>query len=103
MSAISIAKPHCRPVEGYPVKYKPKPKGIRMQYQEPLGYSYMSMERRLLKWRRPGKRFERLTGIHPADRNILFRGIWHRMACSGFSSFVLVGSYFLAIDHLVSR
>ncbi|KAM7474680.1 hypothetical protein LguiB_021923 [Lonicera macranthoides] len=64
---------------------------------------YISMERRLLKWTRPGKRFERLTGIHPADRNILFRGIWLRMARSGISSFVLVGGYYWAIDHLVLR
>ena len=59
------------------------------------------MERRLLGWRRPGNRFERVTGIHPADRNLLFRGIWLRMARSGFASFVIVGSYFLTVDHLV--
>ncbi|CAL5434427.1 unnamed protein product [Camellia sinensis] len=64
---------------------------------------YISMERRLLKWRLPGKRFERLTGIHPADRNILFRGIGLRMARSGIASFVIVGGYFLGINHLVSK
>ncbi|XP_002526979.2 uncharacterized protein LOC8260363 [Ricinus communis] len=63
--------------------------------------TYISMERRLLKWNRPGKRFERLTGIHPADRNILFRGIWLRMARSGLASVMIVGSYYLAVDHLV--
>ncbi|KAL7199906.1 hypothetical protein ACSBR2_022088 [Camellia fascicularis] len=64
---------------------------------------YISMERRLLKWRLPGKRFERLTGIHPADRNILFRGIGLRTARSGIASFVIVGGYFLCINHLVSK
>ncbi|GAA0155820.1 transporter [Lithospermum erythrorhizon] len=62
---------------------------------------YVTMERVLLKWNRPGKRFERLTGIHPSDRNLLFRGLWLRMACSGIASFVLVGSYFFAISNLV--
>lgn len=64
---------------------------------------YISMERLLLKWTLPGKRFERYTGIHPSDRNILFRGIWLRMARSGITSFVLVGGYFFAIDNLVLR
>lgn len=64
---------------------------------------YVSMERRFLKWSRPGNRFESLAGIHPADRNILFRGIWLRMARSGIASFILVGSYYFAVDHLVSR
>lgn len=64
---------------------------------------YVSMERRLLKWSRPGNRFESLAGIHPADRNILFHGIWLRMARSGIASFILVGSYYFAVDHLVSR
>lgn len=64
---------------------------------------YVSMERKLLKWPRPGKRFERFTGIHPADRNILFRGVWLRMARSGIASFVLVGSYYWAIHHLVPK
>ncbi|KAE8124231.1 hypothetical protein FH972_019136 [Carpinus fangiana] len=62
---------------------------------------YISMERQLLKWRRPGNRFERATGIHPADRNLLFRGIWLRMARSGLASFTIVGSYFLCVDYLV--
>ncbi|KAL3515569.1 hypothetical protein ACH5RR_022471 [Cinchona calisaya] len=64
---------------------------------------YVSMERKLLKWPRPGKRFERLTGIHPADRNILFCGVWLRMARSGIASFIVVGSYYWAIDHLVPK
>ncbi|KVI10956.1 uncharacterized protein LOC112505650 [Cynara cardunculus var. scolymus] len=64
---------------------------------------YISMERKFLKWSLPGKRFERLTGIHPRDRNILFRGIWLRMARTGVASFVFVGSYFFLIDHLVLR
>ncbi|KAK3031520.1 hypothetical protein RJ639_036034 [Escallonia herrerae] len=64
---------------------------------------YISMERRLLKWTLPGKRFERFTGIHPTDRNILFHGIGLRMARSGIASFMLVGGYFWAVDHLVSR
>nr|XP_023900496.1 uncharacterized protein LOC112012337 [Quercus suber]XP_023900497.1 uncharacterized protein LOC112012337 [Quercus suber]XP_023900498.1 uncharacterized protein LOC112012337 [Quercus suber] len=62
---------------------------------------YVSMERNLLGWRRPGNRFERVTGIHPSDRNLLFRGIWLRMARCGFASFVIVGSYFLTVDRLV--
>ncbi|XP_052179527.1 mitochondrial arginine transporter BAC2 [Diospyros lotus] len=64
---------------------------------------FISMERRLLKWKLPGKRFERLTGIHPADRNILLRGIWTRMARSGLASFVIVGGYFLGVDCLASK
>ncbi|OWM84232.1 S-adenosylmethionine mitochondrial carrier protein isoform X2 [Punica granatum] len=63
---------------------------------------YVAMERRLLKWSRPGNRFERYTGIHPADRIILFHGIWPRMARSGISSFLIVGGYYLFIDQLVS-
>lgn len=55
----------------------------------------------MLKWNRPGKRFERFTGIHPSDRNVLFQGIWLRMARSGLASFMIVGSYFLALDHLI--
>ncbi|XP_050375048.1 uncharacterized protein LOC126792646 [Argentina anserina] len=61
---------------------------------------FLSMERKLLKWTTPGRRFERCTGIHPADRNLLFRGIGLRMACSGMASFIMVGSYFLAVNHL---
>ncbi|XP_022747024.1 uncharacterized protein LOC111296816 isoform X2 [Durio zibethinus] len=61
---------------------------------------FISMERKLLKWKIPGKRFERITGIHPADRKILFRGIWFRMARSGIASFVIVGSYYLSITYL---
>ncbi|KAI3448282.1 hypothetical protein Pfo_004947 [Paulownia fortunei] len=64
---------------------------------------YLTMERKFLKWKRPGKRFERLTGIHPADRNLMLNGIWLRMARCGLASSVIVGSYFFAIDHLVSN
>lgn len=64
---------------------------------------YVSMERRFLKWQLPGKRFERWTGIHPADRNILFRGLGLRMARSGIASFVVVGGYLFAIDRLLSE
>ncbi|CAL1352124.1 unnamed protein product [Linum trigynum] len=63
---------------------------------------YLRYERALLKWRRPGTRFERATGIHPADRNVLFRGIWLRMARSGVASFVIVGTYYFAVDQLLS-
>ncbi|CAH9125635.1 unnamed protein product [Cuscuta epithymum] len=59
---------------------------------------YLSKERKFLKWQLPGKRFERWTGIHPADRSLLFRGISLRMARSGLGSFLLVGSYFFSID-----
>ncbi|KAG6686554.1 hypothetical protein I3842_11G026000 [Carya illinoinensis] len=62
---------------------------------------YVAMERQHLKWSLPGNRFERITGIHLADRNLLFRGIWLRMARSGFASFMIVGSYFLSVDYLV--
>ncbi|XP_076937018.1 uncharacterized protein LOC143604408 [Bidens hawaiensis] len=61
---------------------------------------YITMERKFLRWSLPGKRFERYTGIHPRDRNILFRGIKLRMACSGVTSFILTGSYFFIIDKL---
>ncbi|KAG6792596.1 hypothetical protein POTOM_001748 [Populus tomentosa] len=64
---------------------------------------YISMERSLLRWTRPGNRFERYTGIHPADRNVLFRGLGLRMARSGFASFMIVGSYYLTVNYLVSE
>ncbi|KAK7319386.1 hypothetical protein RJT34_04107 [Clitoria ternatea] len=63
---------------------------------------YVAMERKLLKWKRPGNKFERFTGIHPSDRNVLFRGIGLRMARSGLASFMIVGSYFFVADHLAS-
>lgn len=62
---------------------------------------YIAMERRFLKWRAPGMWIERMTGTTPADRNVLFRGIGLRMARSGIASFVLVGSYYLAVDQLL--
>lgn len=64
---------------------------------------YLAMERSFLKWSRPGNWFERFTGIHPADRNLLFRGISARMARGGLASFVLVGTYFVAVDHLIAK
>ncbi|MCE2055524.1 hypothetical protein HAX54_042802 [Datura stramonium] len=64
---------------------------------------FVSMERKFLKWQLPGKRFERWAGIHPADRNILYRGLGLRMARSGIASFVVVGGYLLAIDRLLSK
>ncbi|KAK7260327.1 hypothetical protein RIF29_26288 [Crotalaria pallida] len=63
---------------------------------------YVAMERKYLKWKQPGNRFERYTGIHPSDRNLLFRGIGLRMARSGFASFMIVGSYFFVVDRLAS-
>ncbi|RXH70009.1 hypothetical protein DVH24_007265 [Malus domestica] len=62
---------------------------------------YVSTERKLLKWQRPGNRFERVTGIHHSDRNLLFRSLGLRMARSGIASLAMVGSYFLAVDLLV--
>ncbi|XP_047318411.1 mitochondrial aspartate-glutamate transporter AGC1 [Impatiens glandulifera] len=64
---------------------------------------FLYMERKFLKWKTPGKWFERQTGIHPSDRNILFRGIWLRMARSGSMSFVVVGGYLLGIDLLLPK
>ncbi|KAL9231037.1 hypothetical protein vseg_006308 [Gypsophila vaccaria] len=64
---------------------------------------YFAMERKFLGWKRPGNWFERHTGIHPADRNVLFRGISLRMARCGFASFLLVGSYFLSVEHLLAK
>lgn len=64
---------------------------------------FVSMERRFLKFQLPGKRFERWTGIHPADRNILYRGLGLRMARSGIASFVVVGGYLFAIDRLLPK
>ncbi|PHT40744.1 hypothetical protein CQW23_19598 [Capsicum baccatum] len=60
-------------------------------------------KRGFLKWQLPGKRFESWTGIHPADRNILFHGLGLRMARSGIASFVVVGGYLFAIDKLLSE
>ncbi|KAH6813512.1 Mitochondrial substrate carrier family protein [Perilla frutescens var. frutescens] len=64
---------------------------------------YLSLERKFLKWRKSGNRFEKLTGIHPADRNLLLNGIGLRMARSGLASSIIIGSYFFAINHLVSN
>ncbi|XP_057495934.1 mitochondrial thiamine pyrophosphate carrier 1-like isoform X1 [Actinidia eriantha] len=64
---------------------------------------YLSMERKLIKWKQPGRRLERLAGIHPSDRNILFRGVGLRMACSGIASFMIVGGYYLGINHLAPK
>jgi hypothetical protein len=64
-------------------------------------FQYIAMERRFHKWRAPGIWIERMTGISPADRNVLFRGIGLRMARSGIASFVLVGSYYFAINQLL--
>ncbi|KAJ4963987.1 hypothetical protein NE237_023926 [Protea cynaroides] len=50
---------------------------------------YVSMERRLLRWKQPGYWIERASGIHPSDRNLLFRGIWLRSARSGLASFAM--------------
>ncbi|KEH31252.1 putative mitochondrial carrier domain-containing protein [Medicago truncatula] len=63
---------------------------------------YVSMERKLLQWKRPGNKFERFTGIHPSDRNVLSRGLGLRMARSGIASFMIVGSYLFVVDHLTS-
>ena len=63
-------------------------------------WQYIAMERKFLKWKAPGTWIERKTGISPADRNVLFGGIGQRMARSGIASFVLVGSYYLAVNHL---
>lgn len=64
---------------------------------------YTAKERKFLRWNKPGKRLERWTGIHPTDRNLLFRGIGLRMARSSVASTVIVGSYYLAVDLLVSK
>ncbi|KAK8472425.1 hypothetical protein PHAVU_002G206200 [Phaseolus vulgaris] len=63
---------------------------------------YISMERKILKWKRPGNKFERITGIHPLDRNVLFRGIGWRMARAGLASSMIVGSYLFVADQLTS-
>ncbi|CAM8937508.1 unnamed protein product [Rhodiola kirilowii] len=64
---------------------------------------HVSFERKLLKWKLPGNGFERYTGIHPRDRNLLVRGIGLRMARSGIATFMIVGGYFLAVDNIVAR
>lgn len=64
---------------------------------------YLAMERSFLKWSRPGNWFERYTGMHPADRNLLFRGVSARMARSGLASFILVGTYYMAVDCLITK
>lgn len=68
-----------------------------------LFVQFVSMERKFLKWQLPGKRFERWTGIHPADRNILYSGLGLRMARCGIASFVVVGGYLFAIDRLLPK
>ncbi|KGN52216.1 mitochondrial arginine transporter BAC2 [Cucumis sativus] len=62
---------------------------------------FVALERKFLKWQTPGSRFQRTTGIHPADRGLLSRGLGLRMASCGLGSFVMVGGYYLIIDHLL--
>ncbi|MQL72229.1 hypothetical protein Taro_004552 [Colocasia esculenta] len=62
---------------------------------------YITMERKFLRWNMPGIWLERVTGIHPRDRSILFRGIGLRMARSGITSFAIVGSYLLVVNYFV--
>ncbi|XP_042413752.1 uncharacterized protein LOC122002595 isoform X2 [Zingiber officinale] len=62
---------------------------------------YIAMERKLLRWEAPGNWLERVAGMSPADRNIMFRGLWPRVLCCGISSFVFVGSYLLTVDYLL--
>lgn len=64
---------------------------------------FLSLERRFLRWKQPGNKFERFTGIHPADRGLLFRGMSWRMARSGIASFMIVRSYFFLVEHLVAK
>lgn len=60
---------------------------------------YITMERKLMRYKTPGLWIERITGTSPADRNLLFRGIGLRMARSGLASFAVVRSYLLAVDY----
>ncbi|MCL7043393.1 hypothetical protein MKW94_011138 [Papaver nudicaule] len=64
---------------------------------------YIAMESKVMRWKKTGSWFEKVSGIHPSYRNILFRGIGLRMARSGLTSFAIVGSYFLAVDYLAPR
>ncbi|KAI3996630.1 hypothetical protein MKX01_009462 [Papaver californicum] len=64
---------------------------------------YISMESKVMRWKKQGYWFEKVSGIHPSYRNILFRGIGLRMARSGLTSFAIVGSYFLAVDYLAPK
>lgn len=61
---------------------------------------YIAKERKLLRWEAPGNWIERVTGMSPADRNIMFRGFSMRMARSGIATFVVVGGYLVAVNHL---
>ena len=73
---------------------------IHLVYVISFSLQYIAMERKLLKWKAPGTWIERKTGISPADRNVLFRGIGLRMARSGIASFILAGSYYLVVDYI---
>lgn len=64
---------------------------------------HLSMEWKFLKWKRPGNRFERLTGFHPADKNLLLNGIRLWMARCGLASSIVVGTYFFVIDILIPK
>ncbi|EOA17542.1 hypothetical protein CARUB_v10005893mg [Capsella rubella] len=64
---------------------------------------YTAKESKFLKWNKPEKRLERWTGIHPTDRNLLFRGIGIWMARSSVASTAFVGSYYVAVDLLVPK
>ncbi|XP_057856322.1 uncharacterized protein LOC131065601 isoform X2 [Cryptomeria japonica] len=61
----------------------------KSQSQSIVTPKYISMERKLYKWKKPGSWYERFAGISPFDRRFLSHGRWIRAAQSGISCFAL--------------
>lgn len=63
---------------------------------------YIAMERKFYKWKVPGTWVQRVIGINPLDKKLLYHGLRVRAAQSGIACFSLVGGYHLALSHLLN-
>ncbi|KAL3688174.1 hypothetical protein R1sor_014483 [Riccia sorocarpa] len=59
---------------------------------------YLTMERKLLKWKAPGSWFESIVGFNPFDRHVLTRGLALRALQHGCGTFALVLTYHTAVQ-----
>lgn len=59
---------------------------------------HLAMERKLLKWVKPGNWLQRFTGVLPYDQPLLWRGLRIRTAQHGLAAAVLVGTYHAALQ-----
>lgn len=59
------------------------------------------MERRFLKWVKPGSWLSRTVGIFPFDEPLLWRGLRIRIAQHGLAATALVGGYQAALHYFM--